>query len=756
LSLPARARGFLAHPAFHVLLVLAVALIAYSNTFDVPFILDDKPNIRDNPLIKDFIYFKDPSLAEEVPIDYNIGFTYRIVGHLTFALNYRIHGLDVRGYHVVNLAVHVANALLIYWLVLLTFMTPFGQESSIRDHARIIALFSGVLFVVHPIHTQAVTYIVQRLASLTTLFYLLSLALYIRCRLSDTLNPKSIIFYVLALFSAVLAMKTKEIAFTLPFIVLLYEFMFLKGPPRKRAPYLVPILLTILIIPLSLVGSDMLLGDVIGEFQEATRRMTEMPRSDYLFTQFRVISTYIRLLFLPVNQSLDYDYPIFHSFFDLPVLFSFLFLASIFGLGIFLLHRSKTAEPAMRLVSFGILWFFITLSIESSIIPIADVVFEHRAYLPNAGFIMAAGTAAFLLPGRFKEGRSRTAAFSLLALAVLLFSAATYSRNTVWQNRLELWADVLEKSPRKARSHNNIASAYESEGDMDMALKHYETAAMLKPDSVPIQNNLANAYVESEMFEKAIERFSLVLRMEPDYVQAQHDLGSAYYKMGRTEKAIEQYERVIETNPKFMNAYINLGVIYNNEGRPDKAAGYLKQVVALRPDIAEAHYNLANSHAAMARFEEAIKEYSIALDLAPGNATAHYNIGNAYLSKGLFEKAIEHYRRAIRLKPDYAGAHVNLGIAYKNTGRTDMAIEHYEKAVRLEPNNPDANYNLANAYMKQSMVDDAIPHYEKTVILRPNDPDAHNNLAIAYRQKGLEAEALKHIRIAESLMQKKK
>jgi tetratricopeptide (TPR) repeat protein len=755
MSHPARARGLLAHPALHVLLVLVVAIIAYSNSIDFQFRFDDRANITGNPLIKDFRYFKDPSLADEVPMRYVLSFKNRVVGYLTLALNYRAHGLDVRGYRVTNIAIHIINALLVYWLVTLIFRTPPLRASALSDKSRLIALLSALLFVSHPVQTQAVTFVVQRLASLATLFCILSLTLYVRFRLST--GKGGALLYALSLFSAVLAMKTKEIAFTLPVIVALFELVFLSGPAKKRLLLLAPIALTMLIVPLSVLGSDASLGGILGDMSEATRLgETDIARSDYLLTEFGVIATYLRLLVFPINQNLDYDYPEYGSFFSPRVFLSFLLLVSIFSLGLFMLRRSRRTEPALRLPAFGIFWFFTTLSVESSIVPIVDVIFEHRLYLPSAGGFMAAGTAAFLLPGRLKEGMSRTAAFSLIALVVLLFSVATHARNTVWQSRLDLWTDVLKKSPRKARAHNNIAGAYESEGDMDRALKHYETAAMLKPDSVPIQNNLANAYVTSGMFEKAIERFSMVLRMNPDYIEAHHDLGSAYYKMGRTEKAIEQYERVIETNPKFMNAYINLGAIYNSKGRPDKAAEYLKQVVALRPDIAEAHYNLANSHAAMARFEEAIKEYSIALDLDPGNATAHYNIGNAYLTTGLFEKAIEHYGRAIRLKPDLASAHVNLGIAYKNTGRTDMAIEHYEKAVRLEPNNPDANYNLANAYMEQSMVEEAIPHYEKTVILRPEDPSAHNNLAIAYRQKGLEAEALKHISIAESLRQKGK
>jgi tetratricopeptide (TPR) repeat protein len=601
----------------HLALIVLLGLLAYSNTFDIPFVFDDEPNIRDNPLIKDFIYFKEPVKAEEVPMDYDIWFTNRIVGYLTFALNHAFHGLDVRGYHAVNLANHIANALLIYWLVLLTFMTPFGQESSIRDHAKIIALFSGVLFVSHPIHTQAVTYIVQRFASLATFFYLLSLALYIRCRLSGTLNFKSITLYVLFLFSAVLAMKTKEIAFTLPLVIALYEFMFFRGLLRKRLPYLVPILLTMLIIPMSLLGADKPIGNVIGEFQEATRLVTEMPRSDYLFTQFHVISTYIRLLFLPVNQNLDYDYPVFHSLFDLPVFFSFLFLASIFGIGIILLHKSRTAEPAMRLASFGILWFFITLSVESSVIPIVDVIFEHRVYLPNAGIIVATVTAGALLVEKINGRKMMMAAIVCGVILTAVLGSATYARNSTWKNNTSIWEDVVSKSPEKWRGHHN----------------------------------LGNEYQEAGLQEKAIQQYKEAIRLNPDDARSYNDLGISYKMLGLYDKALEHYLSALRRDPNQVKAYNNIGNIYIIKELYDEGIDYFKIALTLKPDSAETHYNMGNALYYRGQYEKAIEHYRASLDINPNEAKAYNNLGVAYLKLGHKELALKEVETALRLDP---------------------------------------------------------------------------------------------------------
>ncbi|MDP2167408.1 MAG: hypothetical protein Q8J64_03645, partial [Thermodesulfovibrionales bacterium] len=400
---------FLNKTPFHLALIALLGLLAYSNTFDVPFQWDDKYTfIEGNPIIKDLGYFLEPSKAEGLEL-YDTLKT-RYVGYLTFALNYKLHGLDVRGYHIVNIAIHIINSLLVYFLVVLTFRTPFLSNPLFLNNppsppfakgglseGNLIALFSALLFVSHPVQTEAVTYIFQRLASLCAFFYMLSLLLYIKSRLTEKKTKYA--FYAMSLFSAVLAAKTKENAFTLPLVIALYEFFFFKGSINRRMLGLVPLLLTMLIIPLSLTGIDKPAGEIISGIGPITEGYQDILRWDYLFTQFRVIPTYIRLLFLPINQNIDYDYPVYNSFFDLEVLLSFFFLLSIFGSALYLFYRSKF-KPDLRLISFGIFWFFITLSVESSIIPIPMVINEYRLYLPSFGaFAAAAGGALILLKG---------------------------------------------------------------------------------------------------------------------------------------------------------------------------------------------------------------------------------------------------------------------------------------------------------------------------------------------------------------------
>jgi hypothetical protein len=300
-----------------------------------------------------------------------------------------------------------------------------------------MALFTALLFACHPLQTEAVTYIWQRVASLASMLYILSLTAYVKWRLihqnrepstvryreprtvrhgaghglrrarsspprdSDKgqkyIYLKSVFWYLTSLFSAVLAMKTKQIAFTLPIIIILYEFLFFHGKTGRRVLYFLPFLLTMPIIPLTLLDLEKPLGDVIGDVSEVSRDLTQMSRLDYLFTQFRVLVTYLRLIVLPINQNLDYDYPLFHSFYTTEVFLSFSLLLTMLCSGMYLLYRSRHSSPHLRIIAFGIFWFFITLSVESSFIPIKEIIFEYRVYLPSAGVFLVTGTAVFIV-----------------------------------------------------------------------------------------------------------------------------------------------------------------------------------------------------------------------------------------------------------------------------------------------------------------------------------------------------------------------
>jgi hypothetical protein len=510
-------------PLFHLLLIAILGLLVYSNTFDVPFHYDDAIFIVKNPLIKDFGYFTEPSNAERVRLSEGVKrfFRTRRVGYLTFWASYRLGELDVMGYHAFSLALHIANALFVYLIVTLTFRTPLLEKSRFKGRSHLIALFSGLLFVAHPLQTESVTYIMRRVELLAAMFYLASTAAYIGSRLSDGRAKYGL--YALALVSAVLGMKTKENVFTLPIAIGLYEFMFFRGGIRKRSLLIVPLLLTMLIIPLEYIDMEKA-GSFGATLESATRYPDAPPRLDYLYTQFNVVVSYISLLLFPVGQSVDHDQQVFHSFFETPVFTSFLLLVFVFCIGVYVLRRSGITDNALRLVSFGMFWFFIALSVESSVLPIGETIVEYRTYLPTTGAFIALGAGVFLIIERIINKPTQRAAIVLLAILTLVLSTATYARNTVWNSEISLWEDVVRKSPNKARGHNNLGDAYQAEGQIDTAMEHFKIAIKLRPDHAIAHYNLGLIYIGRGMANKALREFETSLQIEPSNRNAERFL----------------------------------------------------------------------------------------------------------------------------------------------------------------------------------------------------------------------------------------
>jgi tetratricopeptide (TPR) repeat protein len=579
---------------FAVIVVLGA--LAYSNTLGASFHFDDGYNIVENQLIRDLQYYVSPSKADGFYL--SNWFRSRYVGFLSFALNYRLHGLDTRGYQIVNIAIHIINALLVYLLVLLTFRTPRMQDSGLVHYRNHIALFSALLFVCHPVQTQAVTYISQRFASLTAMFYLGSVVAWAASRLSGKTTSR-IALYIISILSAVLAMKTKEIAFTLPLAIAMYEFMFFERG-KRRIVILVPLLLTMLIIPLGLMDTGASLGEMMDSVSEAAKAPeAELTRTQYLLTQFTVIPRYVYLIFFPINQNLDYDWPVYDSFLEPGVFLSFMFLVSLLGLGVYMLLRSRGGDggrPASRLAAFGVFWFFLALSVESSVIPIRNLIFEHRVYLPSAGAFVALSAGTFALYGRLQCLESRKFMLSLPVMIVLVFATCAYARNGVWSSELSLWADVVRKAPGNHRGHLNLGVAYDNRGESDRGMEHYRIAARLKPDSVEAHNNLGNAYKKRAMYDEAIEHYTKALRLEPGLEWAHNNLGLIYKTIGRYEEAATHFREVLRINPDSAVPHLNLGVVFRKMRRTDEAIMHLKEALRFEPENAMTHLNLSSAY----------------------------------------------------------------------------------------------------------------------------------------------------------------
>ena len=646
----------------HIFLIVVLGFIVYSNTFHAPFTFDDERNIVRNDVIKNLTnFFFSSSGYHSDPK--------RFIGYLTFALNYRFGDIDVTGYHILNLGIHVANALLVYTLLLLTFRTPYLRSSSVTPFSKWIALFVGILFVVHPLQTQAVTYIIQRFASLATMFYLIALVLYVKMRLlQNSVSPsnwKIFPLYFLSLVAIILSMKTKEIAFTLPIMIVLYDFFFFKQINRKNLLILIPIILTLFIIPASFINIQKPAEEVVYyNVGEVTKDSAFIPRMDYLLTQIRVVTTYIRLLFFPLKQNLDYDYPIYHSFFIPEIFLSFLLLLGLFAIAVFMFIKwQKGSDSIFLLIAYGILWFFITLSVESILVPVGsggsvygEVISEHRAYLPSIGVFIAFSTFIFVIKKKLKTSIPAGAVAIMLCLAagVVAFAVATYARNNLWKNEISLWKDVVRKSPAKPRPYNRLGIAYYKNGFLEDAIREYQTAIRIQPDYFDAHNNLGVVYLKLGRVQEGTRE------LKAAYAKGHYDLGLAYLRKGQLEEALREFQTTVDGLPEHIDAHVKLGLIYGEKGRFGQAVQEFQRAIKLNPGLAEPFYYLGKARIELGHLDEAAESFGTAIKLKPKEADFHYDLGVVYLMQGRLKEAKEKFQTVIRLNRHHEGAIKNI------------------------------------------------------------------------------------------------
>ena len=679
----------------------AISFIIYYPVLHAPFIFDDMGYIKENRFVHDLGNFTDLSGTRYVTL-------------LTFALNYAAGGTDTFGYHLVNVLIHSVNGVLLFILLAATLRTGIFEETSLTDEKRaqrnslIFAFAAATLFICHPVQTQAVSYLTQRFASLATLFYLLTFVLYIAARrrsaTGEAMDRTGWAFYILALIAAVVAMKTKEIAFTLPVMLALYDFTFLREPreAKKRLLYLAPFLLTMAVIPYSIFlgGTAAAKGATVSESLRELQiaDMLNLSHHDYLMTQFTVVVTYLRLLVLPINQNLDYDFPARTSFFDPVVTASFIFLAALFAGALWLLVKSRRERRGLPMVAaFGVLWFFIALSIESSVVPIRDVIFEHRLYLPSVGAVLAFAAAVKMGVDRvYRRGRNdgHGAAAFLIAVSIVL-AAATVERNRVWTDEVSVWADVAEKSPGKSRGLTNLGSALSREGRTEEALVALSAAVAIRDGYTPLAHyNLGRVLIDMELYNDALVEMLKVLDDAPTYSRALNNAGLIFRRRGETSLAISYFDAAIDGDP------------YNAEAFNNK--GFALQILG--------------------DYEGSEKEYGKALELAPRSSGFHSNLAALMVKQGRMDEARAGFERAVELDPHNYGALSNLGNILYGMGEVERALVAARSAVQVRPGSADARFNLAIILIAKDLREEAAAELRRVIEINPADIEAKRKL----------------------------
>jgi len=515
-----------------IILIGITGLTAYWNSFEVPFQFDDYGfSIGKNRPISTISDIKD--IVNSYPA--------RSIGLLSFSINLTLAKNNVFYFHLVNLVIHLINGILLYHF-LLRLLTRFQDVEEGNSQTSIIpALFAAIVFTCHPVQMQAVTYITQRFTSLTVLFYLSSILCYlnyIEYRNSDEKRARN--FLCFAVGCCILANLTKEIAATLPLTWFLIEVVIAGAKPvdllRRRR------LIFFMILTLTLPFIFLFLGNSPSQRDIGTKFTPGLYK--YFLTQVLVVVEYLRLFIIPVNQNLDYDFPIQESIAACYFLFCFSVHLVLISTAICLRHRR-------RLISFGLLFFYLGLLPESSFLPLPDMIFEHRLYLPGIGLLVCiASLCHSFITFRFCKFRlSKRYYFFISSLVALLIVisliVATQLRNNVWHTRESLWRDVLKKSPRKLRPHQQIGIIYWG----------------------------------MHKFEKAENHFKMVTTIDPQFSGGHNNLGITLVHLGRVNEAIVAFEKAIAHNSNNPEYWRNYGQALQTAGKFDQAEKVLRECI---------------------------------------------------------------------------------------------------------------------------------------------------------------------------------
>jgi tetratricopeptide (TPR) repeat protein len=668
------------------LVIVLAGLAAYHNSFSCPFVFDDLQSILENPTIHRLWPLGD---VLSTPRDTGYTVSGRPVANLTLALNCALSGTAVWSYHLLNLAIHLGAGLALFGIVRRTLTAGAALRAApgrnetvpLRRDALPLALAIALLWVVHPLQTEAVTYVIQRVESLMGLFYLLTLYGFIRgicAERADASGPRagraSWVWCALSVAACLLGMATKEVMATAPILVLLYDRTFVAGSFleawRRRRWLHLALACTWLPLAWLVARTGWNRGGTSG-FDVGIAPWA------YWLTQFQAVARYLWLSWWPHPLVLDYEsFWVHRAMAAVPYALIVVPLAVVTGLAVW---RSP------RLGFLGV-WFFAILAPTSIMPGTIQMIVEHRMYLPVAALI-----AAGVLGVHALIGRRSLFLFGLLAVAL---GWVTIQRNRDYRSSIVLWQDTVEKSPGNPRAHVNLGKALLESGSGSLALEQDREALRLDPGNVVARFNLANACAREGRAEEARESYEAILRLQPDFANAHFYLAEALERLGRPGEAAHHYEAAIRLDPELVDARCNLGNLLLSSDRVPEAIGQYETALQLAPHSARLHYNLGNALVTVSRLPDAVREYEAALGDRPAYFEAHANLGNALFQLGFTEKALTHFQEALRLEPGASDIHANFGVALLQLNRFADAKEQFETALRLDPRNGAARDGL--------------------------------------------------------------
>ncbi len=688
-------------------LLLAAGIIAvYVQTAGFGFVdYDDPAYVNDNPKVPDGLTLDSIKWSFTTMYGSNwIPFVW-----ISLMLDRTIFGTWAGGFHLVNVALHIANSILLFWILKRYTKTLWAS------------FFVATLFALHPLHVESVAWVTERKDTLSTLFWLLTMLAYLRYVETPTTKR-----YVMVCAVFALGLMSKSMLVTLPLVLLLMDYWPLKRlwPEDKVGGVAFGRLIWEKIPLLVLSAAASVVTFIAQQSTGAMMRLSAVPIEYRIANAFISYCEYLIKMFRPVGLAVFYPHPVK----EMPgweIAAAAAVLIAITILAISLRRR--------RYLIVGWLWYLGTLVPVIGIVQVGGQAMADRyTYVPLTGiFIMLAWLAGDIAAQRrFRQVLAAAAGTVIISvLGVVTFVQVSY-----WHDTMSLFEHATAVTKDNYVAHGIMGVRYAEKGQMEEAMKTFDIILKMTPTDAETLYNVAKSLDVQGQTAKALEFYNRVLALVPDDADTHGALALIEVRNGNFDRAIELYKEGLDKKPDDGGLHGGLGSLYLQMGRIDEAIQELEKAVKLKSDSA-IYGNLGMATLLKGEGDTAMEYFNKAIKLDGANAEAHYNLGNCYLSQDLPGKAITEYEKAIKVKPKYTKAYGNLAVALARMDRIDDAIVNFRKVVELEPNNPDAKFNLASILVEKGATDEAIIQLVNTIKLAPQDSAAHSALANLLLQK---------------------
>ncbi len=651
-------------------------------------------------------------------------------------INFEMARFEPFYYRLFNIIIHITAGILLFYLIS-TLLKMLDKKNFLFKNHTLISFMTAGLFLLHPVQTQTISYVIQaRLEGLASMFVLAILLVLINALTTKNTILKIILFGFAGILS-VLSFGTKEIVVIIPLLLVLCDWFFISKNNWKsfktRIVYHIGFAIFFYLLFFSrfmnfsfftrAISLNMTTANNRGNIL-TTHAQNVIKPLEFLVSEFKVILHYLLMFIWPSIISVEYDWKLSSSFFAADSFFPFLILALILYTALY-----TTIKKKYSFIGFGLLWFFITIAPRTTIIPSPELLCDYKTYLASVGWLFIIATAIVYiskylfnaLKNNFKLKYSSIIQLTILTLFLLPIGAGTYFRNTVWRTSVEFWADIVKKAPLKARGHNNYGVSLSEAGNIDKAIVHYKRAISLdKYYSDPL-SNLAVAYSMKNEIDQAINALRMALSINPNYPEAFNNIGTLFLKKKEYDNAEQALNNAIKLRPYYGKAHYNKGRLYMDKGDKETAWTFFKKATEGDLDTPEGFYTLGQLSINLQKFDEAINAFENIIKRGVQNPGVFFNLANSYYMLKQYDKAKAIYTNLIKTNPQESKYIYNLAETYFMNNETEQALELFKKVTKMPNSVAQSHLRIATCLEKLNKYNEANKYLELLLKTKASD-----------------------------------